>query len=41
MGDKSPKSTQKRADQKDVKAADLKRKKKAAEDAKHVVPPKK
>ena len=41
MGDKSPKSTQKRAGQKEVKAADDKRKKKAAADAKHVVLPKK
>ena len=41
MGDKSPKSTQKRAGQKQVKADDAKRKKKAAEDAKHVVVPKK
>lgn len=41
MGDKSPKSTQKRAGQKQVKSDEVKRKKKAAEDAKHVVLPKK
>lgn len=41
MGDKSPKSTQKRAGQKKVKADEIKRKKKAADDAKHVVLPKK
>jgi len=41
MGDKSPKSTQKRAGQKEVKAGDIKREKKAAEDARHVVAPKK
>lgn len=40
MGDKSPKSTQKRAGQKEVKAADTKRKKTAADDAKRVVPAK-
>ena len=38
MGDKSPKSTQKKAGQKQVKANAAKRKKKAAEDAKRVVP---
>ena len=38
MGDKSPKSTQKRAGQKQIKADDAKRKKKAAEDAKHFIP---
>ena len=41
MGDKSPKSTQKKAGQKQSKADADKRKKKAAEDAKHFVPPKK
>ncbi len=41
MGDKSPKSTRKRASQKQVKADKVKRKKKDAEDAKRVVPPKK
>ena len=41
MGDKSPKSTRKRAGQKKVKADEIKRKKKAADDAKHVVLPKK
>ena len=41
MGDKSPKSNQKRAGQKEVKEAAIKREKTAAEDAKHVVPPKK
>ncbi len=41
MGDKSPKSTQKRASQKQVKSNDDKHKKKAAEDARHVTPPKK
>ncbi len=41
MGDKSPKSTQKKAGQKQVKETTAKRKKKAAEDAKHVIPPKK
>lgn len=41
MGDKSPKSTQKRAGQKQAKADEAKRKKKAAEDAKHPVATKK
>ena len=41
MGDKSPKSTQKKSGQKQTQADDVKRKKKAAEDAKHVVPTKK
>jgi hypothetical protein len=41
MGDKSPKSTQKKAGQKQGKADEAKRKKKAAEDARHVVPLKK
>ena len=41
MGDKSPKSTQKKAGQKQVKENAAKRKKKAAEDAKRVVPTKK
>lgn len=34
MGDKSPKSTQKKSNQKEVKANKVKRKKKAAADAK-------
>ena len=41
MGDKSPKSTQKRAGQKEVKAEEAKREKKAADRAKQVVLPKK
>lgn len=41
MGDKSPKSTQKKAGQKQVKANHAKQKKKAAEDAKHVILPRK
>lgn len=41
MGDKSPKSTQKKAGQKETKTNDVKRKKKAAEDAKHVIPTRK
>lgn len=41
MGDKSPKSTQKRAGQKQTKADDVKKKKKDAADAKRVVSPKK
>jgi hypothetical protein len=41
MGDKSPKSTQKRTGQKQVKADEAKRKKKAADEAKRVVSPKK
>lgn len=40
MGDKSPKSTRKRAGQKKVKTDEIKRKKKAAADAKRVVLPK-
>jgi hypothetical protein len=40
MGDKSPKSTQKRAGQKKVKADDIERKKKAAKEAKQVFLPK-
>ena len=40
MGDKSPKSAKKRAGQKKVKSEEIQRKKKAAEDAKHVIPPK-
>jgi hypothetical protein len=40
MGDKSPKSTQKLADQKEVKAEEEKREKEAAADAKHVGAPK-
>ena len=38
MGDKSPKSTQKKAGQKQTATNNAKQKKKAAEDAKHVVP---
>ena len=41
MGDKSPKSTKKRASQKKVKKDKIKRKKKAAEDAKRVIVPNK
>lgn len=41
MGDKSPKSTQKRDSQKQVKSDEVKRKKKAAVDAKRAVLPKK
>jgi hypothetical protein len=41
MGDKSPKSTQKRASQKQTKTSDAKQKKRAHEDAKRTVPPKK
>lgn len=41
MGDKSPKSTNKKAHQKEVATAAAAKKKKAAEDAKHVVPVKK
>lgn len=37
MGDKSPKSTRKRAGQKKVKADEIKRKKKVVADAKRVV----
>ncbi len=39
MGDKSPKSTSKKAGQKQVKATADARKKKAAEDARHVAAP--
>ncbi|MGB3543863.1 hypothetical protein [Rubrivirga sp.] len=39
MGDKSPKSTQKKAGQKTAKVNEDKRRKKAAEDAKHVLRP--
>ena len=39
MGDKSPKSTKKRAGQKKVKTDKIKRKKKAAEEAKRVIVP--
>ena len=41
MGDKSPKSTNKKAGQKQVKAKDANQRKKAAQEAKHVIPPKK
>lgn len=41
MGDKSPKSTKKKANQKEVKATEARRQRKAADDAKHVVPPRK
>lgn len=41
MGDKSPKSTTKKAGQKLAKAAEETRKKKAAADAKHIFQPKK
>ncbi len=41
MGDKSPKSTQKRTGQKRVKSDEIKRKKKVADDAKHVIVQKK
>ena len=41
MGDKSPKSTQKKAGQKEAKTNEAKRKKQAADDAKRQVPPKK
>lgn len=41
MGDKSPKSTTKRANQKQTKSDDAKRKKREAADAKRVVPSKK
>ncbi len=41
MGDKSPKSTQKKAGQKQTKTNDEKQKKRTAEAAKHVVPAKK
>lgn len=41
MGDKSPKSTNKHAKQKQEKAADAKKKKRAADDAKRVIPGKK
>lgn len=41
MGDKSPKSTQKKAGQKQKQADDTKRKKRAADDAKRAPLPKK
>lgn len=41
MGDKSPKSTQKKAGQKQVKEDKARKKKKAAEDAKRPAGPKK
>lgn len=41
MGDKSPKSTKKKKGQKEVKATEVKREKKAATDAKRVVTAKK
>lgn len=41
MGDKSPKSTQKRASQKQTKTNEVNKKKRDAEEAKRVVPPKK
>jgi len=41
MGDKSPKSTQKRASQKQVKTNEAKQKKRNLEEAKRVTPPKK
>ena len=41
MGDKSPKSTQKRDNQKQSKANEAARKKEAATEAKRAVPPKK
>ncbi len=41
MGDKSPKSTKKKVGQKKAKAGNIKRKKKATEDAKRVIFPKK
>lgn len=41
MGDKSPKSTQKRTSQKQAKANDASQKKQDAQDAKRAVPPKK
>jgi hypothetical protein len=40
MGDKSPKSNQKKAGQKKRHDAEVKRKKQAADDAKHVLPTK-
>ncbi len=39
MGDKSPKSTQKLADQKEVKAEEVKREKEAATEATHTSEP--
>ncbi len=39
MGDKSPKSTQKKAGQKTAKDTETRRQKKAVEDAKHVALP--
>jgi len=41
MGDKSPKSTNKAAKQKQDKASNAKQKKRAAEDAKRVIPTRK
>jgi hypothetical protein len=41
MGDKSPKSTKKLANQKNTKSSEVNRKKKDAIEAKKVVPPKK
>jgi len=41
MGDKSPKSTKKKAGQKQTKTNDAKQKKRADEDARRVVQPKK
>ena len=41
MGDRDPKSTKKQAGQKKAKTDEIQRKKRTAEDAKHVVSPKK
>ena len=41
MGDKSPKSTQKKAGQKKTKNDEVSRKKKAIEEARHPIPVKK
>jgi hypothetical protein len=41
MGDKSPKSTQKRSSQKQTKTDDVKQKKQAVQDSKRVISPKK
>lgn len=41
MGDKSPKSTQKRASQKQIKTNEVNKKKSDADEAKRAVPPKK
>ncbi len=38
MGDKSPKSTNKKSKQHDAKSAETKKQKKAVQDAKHVAP---